>query len=108
MARTAYLRDLATVIRTKNAGPFVVTADIMFEQKDHYERVKRLSVMNRAGIADLYGRSPEDILRIVSSDAALGIKVVMRRSIPAGSPGDSDVYGCQQHAPLLALPIPDD
>jgi hypothetical protein len=27
----------------------------------------------------------------------------MRRPVVSGSPGDSDVYGAQQHAPLLDI-----
>ncbi|MDB5851284.1 MAG: hypothetical protein JWP29_5036, partial [Rhodoferax sp.] len=31
------------------------------------------------------------------------IKFSMPRAICAGSPGDGDVYGAQQHAPLLGV-----
>jgi Domain of unknown function (DUF4387) len=30
---------------------------------------------------------------------------VMARAIMAGDPGDYDVYGAQQHAPLLAIEV---
>jgi hypothetical protein len=33
------------------------------------------------------------------------IKIVMARRIMAGDPGDYDVYGAQQHAPLLGIEI---
>ena len=35
-----------------------------------------------------------------------GIFNAMDRPVIAGSPGDTDVYGAQQHAPLLDVDIP--
>jgi len=29
----------------------------------------------------------------------------MKRIIPSGSPGDTDVYGAQQHGPLLNMEV---
>jgi len=33
------------------------------------------------------------------------IKIVLARKIMAGDPGDFDVYGAQQHAPLLGIEL---
>jgi hypothetical protein len=38
---------------------------------------------------------------------ARAFKATLPRLIPAGAFGDSDVYGAQQHAPLLEVDIPD-
>jgi hypothetical protein len=37
--------------------------------------------------------------------AALAIKIVMDRLVGSGDIGDRDVYGAQQHAPLLDLEL---
>jgi hypothetical protein len=37
--------------------------------------------------------------------AALAIKIVMDRVVASGDIGDRDVYGAQQHAPLLDLEL---
>ena len=47
--------------------------------------------------------SIEEIRRIVWFEPANAVKVVMPRRIVSGAPGDADVYGAQQHAPLLGL-----
>ena len=48
----------------------------------------------------------EDV-KIVHFDAANAIKITMPRKGPtSGAPGDRDVYGAQQHGPLLGLMIP--
>jgi hypothetical protein len=33
------------------------------------------------------------------------VKATLPRWAPAGSAGDRDVYGCQQHGPLLELEL---
>jgi Domain of unknown function (DUF4387) len=98
--------DLAVLVRSKNAGPFWLTIDVMFDDADAYRRVRDSETINRAEIARLFRREPADIL-VVSHDAALAIKVSFPRPQSSGSKYDSDVYGGQQYAPILSLPVPD-
>ena len=39
-------------------------------------------------------------------DAAFAFKATLPRLVPSGDFGDTDVYGCQQHAPLLDVDLP--
>ena len=103
---TTTIADLAVLVRSKNAGPFWLTIDIMFDSEESYRRVRDCEVINRAGIADMFGRDPDSII-VVNHDVALAIKVSFPRPQSSGSKYDSDVYGGQQYAPLLSLPIPD-
>jgi len=41
------LGDLARLIRSKNAGPFVLTFDIMFDDKADYLRVRDSGVVTK-------------------------------------------------------------
>jgi hypothetical protein len=100
------LVELAQVIRTKNAGPYELTLDIIFKDRESYERVKRNGSLNAALIARLYGVPEEDILEVVYFDPALAFKTTMKRPLPCGDPGERDIYGAQQHAPLLDLCLP--
>ncbi|MBC7294459.1 MAG: DUF4387 family protein, partial [Thermoleophilia bacterium] len=34
------------------------------------------------------------------------LKITLVRPLPSGSVGDTDIYGAQQHAPLLGLLVP--
>jgi hypothetical protein len=102
----ATIADLAVLVRSKNAGPFWLTIDVMFDNPEAYHRVRDSAAINRAGIARMYGRDPADII-VVNHDAALAIKVSFPRPQSSGSKYDSDVYGGQQYAPLLSLPVPD-
>ena len=102
----ATIADLAVLVRSKNAGPFWLTIDVMFDNQDAYRRVRDSEAINRAGIAQMYGRDPAEII-VVNHDAALAIKVSFPRPQSSGSKYDSDVYGGQQYAPLLSLLVPD-
>ena len=105
-SETQPLREIATVIRSKNAGPFVLTFDILFRDIDQYRRVRDCGIITAAQIARRYQIPVADVLGIVNFDPAQAIKITIRRAKSAGSPGDTDVYGAQQHAPLLDIPIP--
>ena len=100
------IADLAVLVRSKNAGPFWLTIDVMFDDPDAYRRVRDSHTINRAQIARMFRREPADII-VVNHDAALAIKVSFPRPQSSGSKYDSDVYGGQQYAPLLSLPVPD-
>jgi hypothetical protein len=103
----AKLQDLARICRSKNAGPFLVTLDVVFEDRARYERVKQSGVLTPELFARLYGVRPEDVL-LTAYDAGLAFKATLPRLVGSGDIGDTDVYGCQQHAPLLDVEVPVD
>ena len=97
------LTDITDIIRSKNAGPFELTFDLMFQTDAWYSRVAEAGVIDQALIGALYKIPPEDVLGIVNFAPAKAIKITIRRPISSGSLGETDVYGAQQHAPLLGL-----
>ncbi|GAA5235297.1 DUF4387 domain-containing protein [Verticiella sediminum] len=102
---TTPLSELAVLIRSKNAGPFSLTFDIMFSSRENYERVKASGTLTRATMAALYG-CPAEKTKFFECDNALAIKFSIPRPRPSGELGDGDLHGGQQYAPLLSLPIP--
>ena len=102
------LSDVAEVIRSKNAGPFVVTFDILFPTKEDFEAVRAAGLINRAKVCELYNVSDNELVGFEFYPFANAIKFSIQRPVSAGGPGDADAYGAQQHAPLLDLPaLPD-
>ncbi|UOE55250.1 DUF4387 domain-containing protein [Bacillus sp. CMF12] len=101
----AALFELAKVLRSKNAGPFELTFDILFDSKEVYERVKNSGKINKQTICELYNLTEGQIDHLVFYDQALGIKITILRDISSGTVGDRDVYGAQQHAPLMNILI---
>ena len=98
------LSDIAEVIRSKNAGPFVVTFDVLFAEEEDFEAVRSAGLVTRQAVALLYGVSENELLGFDYFPFARAIKFSIRRPVGSGAPGDSDVYGAQQHAPLLDMP----
>jgi len=103
---TRTLSELAKTIRSKNAGVNKITFDIIFRDRDNYERVKRSRVLTRESVAALYRIPPDRISDFVEYDPAYAIKFTIYRLTPSGSAGDGDIFGAQQYAPLLDLAVP--
>lgn len=99
------IRDIAKVCKSKNAGPFDLTIDVVFEDDATFERVRATGVLGPALFARLYGVAEEEVL-FTPYPAGRAFKATLPRLIPAGDIGDTDVYGAQQHAPLLDIEIP--
>ncbi len=102
----ARLADLAQVLRSKNAGALLCTLDMMFEDDATYRRVLDSNAITPRSIAALYGLSDNEV-SVIPYDVAYAIKITIPRLHPSGDPADSDIYGAQQHAPLLGIEIPD-
>lgn len=103
---TKKLIDLAKTIRSKNAGTDRITFDIIFREKENYELVKNSNVINKESMAELYNVDIDRITDFVEFDPAYAIKFTIQRLRPSGSPGEGDIFGCQQYPPLLDLEIP--
>ena len=95
------LKDIANVIRSKNAGPFELTLDVMLKDQEMFEAMRAANVINTKVIAKLYQIPEEDVISIVYFPTAKAIKATIVRPLPSGGLGERDVYGAQQHAPLV-------
>lgn len=98
------LNELAALVRSKNAKPFLLTIDIMFDNADAYYKVKRSKVITTKVISSLY-KVDESNIMFIEYDEGLAFKITFPRPIVEGDPEDSDIYGGQQHSPLLELDI---
>jgi hypothetical protein len=104
-ARGERLYDLAEVMRSKNAGPLYLTFDMIFPNAAVYRRVLDSGVLTPELVSALYDVH-SDAVSIVGFDAANAIKITIPRTGPtSGAPGDRDVYGAQQHEPLIGVRI---
>ena len=99
------LWEVAKLVRSKNAGPFVLTFDIMFDDPDVYRLVQDTGAISKELVAHLYKQPGEDVM-FFYCDSALAIKFSIPRPVFSGDLGDSDVFGGQQYAPLLDIEVP--
>lgn len=99
------LADLTSLIRSKNAGPFALTFDIMFADEPSYHRVKNSGVLTRELFAEKF-HTPLSKVKFFACDNALAFKFSIPRARNSGDPGDGDLHGGQQFAALLEIQIP--
>jgi hypothetical protein len=104
--KTKKLVELAKTIRSKNAGTDKITFDIIFRERKNYELIKKSRVLTKKSVAKLFGIPEGRISDFVEFDPAYAVKFTIHRTHPSGSPGETDVFGCQQYPPLLDLEVP--
>ena len=102
---TVNIREVAQVVRSKNAGPFRLTLDILFKDRAVYEQVKQGGSVTAETVASLYRLPVDRVTDFVWFDPGKALKATLKRPVSSGALRDTDIYGAQQHAPLLALTI---
>ena len=107
---TTTLQHISSLMRSKNAGPFQITIDLMFPDAGTLARVLEAQVLTPRAIARLY-RVPAEEVSIAPFERVHALKITIPRtagSRGSGSAFDRDVYGAQHHGPLadLVLPLP--
>jgi hypothetical protein len=99
------LRDVTKVLRSKNAGPFMLTFDLLFNSAEELEKAVAADVFDARLLAPRLGCTHNEIAIHVYRPAN-AVKITIPRPHPSGSFDDTDVFGCQQHAVLLDLELP--
>ncbi len=92
------LGQLATLVRSKNAGPFWVTIDIFLPDASAYERAAASVLTDVVVIAARYdvSRSTVTVFRLPGLHA---IKISFPRPSPKGGTHDRDMHSGQQYVP---------
>jgi len=100
------LKDVAAVIRSKNSGPYELTFDVIFADQQSYDKFTQNKYFTASSIAALYGIPESDVISLVEFPPALAVKSTIVRPLPSGGFGERDVYGAQQHVPLMNMNLP--
>jgi hypothetical protein len=100
------LYELASMVRSKNAGPFELTIDIMLPDRRTYDHIVGSGVITAESIAERYGLDPATV-RVFNFAPGDAIKVSFPRPVVSGDIGDSDVAGGQQYALVVDMDVPD-
>jgi hypothetical protein len=96
------LGDLATEVRSKNAGPFWVTMELFLRDENGYALAADL--VDPDLIARLYG-VPADGVQIFRIPSLNVVKISFPRPVPQGGLRDRDVHAGQHHVPLASLEV---
>jgi hypothetical protein len=101
----AKLWEVTKLIRSKNAGPWELTFDVIFKEQETYEKVRDAKLINAEWFAKTYHLTPE-VVTIINYDAANAIKITIPRPVISGDVDDTDIFGGQQYGPLVGLDVP--
>jgi hypothetical protein len=99
------LYQIAKLVRSKNAGPFMLTVDILFETDTNYQKVLRSKVLSAELIGEIFGIPPEKV-DYYECPKARALKFSFPRKYNVGDFRDSDIFGGQYHARLVDVEIP--
>ena len=87
MSRAVTLAEIADEVRSKNAGPFELTFDILFDDERTYQKVKSSGVLTRELVARLYKMAEDHVRQLVWHDLARGVKITIDRPTGFGRLG---------------------
>lgn len=107
------LGDVAQVVRSKNAGPYEITLDVMFDNAASYEVVKASRLLDPDNVASLFDLTAKELIWSGFFDPAMAFKATIPRrrngkSVASGGYMEDDVHGSQMYLPLLQLELPQD
>lgn len=106
MSQSRALKEIASIIRSKNAGPFEITFDIMFPTKVVFEKVMASNAITPQLISQLYHVPEKDIITFCPFGTVNALKITIPRPRDEGSVGECDMHAAQQHVPLMDIHIP--
>lgn len=97
------LRDADAIVRSKNAGPFRFTLDVIFNNREQFEQMKRSGIWHAEYLSGVYHIERREIRECLVYEPAMAFKCTYRRPISSGAFGDNDIYGAQQHVPMYDI-----
>jgi hypothetical protein len=98
--------DLASTIRSKNAGVDPITFDVVFRNRRIFERVRDSDVLELPRRAASFGVPEARITHHTVLEPANASRFTIRRLRPSGTPGETDMFGAPQYAPLFDVEGP--
>jgi hypothetical protein len=105
MNTTRRLGDIASAIKSSNAGASWLTFDIRFPNRETFDLVVTRELLKQAMFAELYHVDADEV-RIFPYEPTLTVKVTIPRKTVSGGPEETDFDGVQQFVPLLDAMVP--
>jgi hypothetical protein len=91
-----------TLVRSKDAGPFMLTLDLFFADAHSRRAFLEADVLSPARIGALYGVDPGQVTVYDLADIE-ALKISFPRPVASGEFGDTDITGGQQYALVVEM-----
>lgn len=98
------LSDVCRHVRSKNAGPFWITIDLSFPDRESFDRHADAAALQPAAIAALFDVDAAQVKRFAVPDLAV-LKISYPRRHPQGGAMERDMHGGQQYIRLLDVEL---
>jgi Domain of unknown function (DUF4387) len=94
------LAEVCRHVRSKNAGPFWITVDLSFPDRETFDRYAAATALQPAAIGALLDVDERQVKRFLLPELAV-IKISYPRRTPQGGALERDMHGGQQYIRLL-------
>ena len=94
------VKEVCRHVRSKVAGPFWVTIDLMFDSQENYDRYAECPALSAESIAKVYDLDPKSVLLYPISSLQV-LKISYPRKTPQGSIVERDLHSGQQYTYIL-------
>lgn len=98
------LNDVCRNVRSKVAGPFWVTIDLMFDSQENYDRYCQSPALSADSIGGIYGVDPATVQHYPVPSLKV-LKISYPRKDSAGGVEERDMHSGQQYTYLLDLEL---
>jgi hypothetical protein len=100
------LRDMASIIRSKDAGVNRITFDVIFTSGENYEAALHSNAFSRDNMARILNVPLHRVIGTFFVDSCNAIKISIDRPNISASMDERDVFGAQQQSAIERLKIP--
>ena len=98
------LEDVCHQIRSKNAGPFWISVDLFFRDREAFDRYAGAKELQPQHLAPLFGVRPDQVGCYPVPDLAV-LKISYPRRDPQGGMIERDLHGGQQYVRIVDLEL---
>ena len=98
------LEDVCHQIRSKNAGPFWISVDLFFRDREAFDRYAGAKELQPQHLASLFGVRPDQVGCYPVPDLAV-LKISYPRRDPQGGMIERDLHGGQQYIRIVDLEL---
>lgn len=98
------LREVCRHVRSKNAGPYWITIDLFFADREAFDRHADAPAIGAEAVGELLGVDGVQIRRFKVPDLNV-VKLSYPRRQPQGGAVERDMHGGQQYVRLLDVEV---
>lgn len=100
------LLDIASVIRSKDAGINRLTFDIIFNGQGEFDQALRSNAFSRSSISRTLRLDEQRVVGTFAVHSCRAIKITIDRPLISGSINDRDIFGAQQQSEIERMTLP--